>query len=291
MELNEEKIRAYLLRQIANKNKTIVGMMSNEARSYRNGFNNGFNEILSAFSGGLNTGTMERVFDHIAENPKKSYSAYNYFDIDTLIAYNSYLENIIICVDGVAAGYRHMKPTANDFRTGFKTAKEEFRKYAGKEGSGYYNTSKPVTLAYTYRNGYKVLDPKKPMSRDAFAKKYNEKDCQDEVNKYLSIRHNKESRTIGNHVHEYVYNGKKYLLDVVKKEQYTSDEGYGVTYIEARGAIGTLMGTYFQDGSVYEGDLYDLDGELVEMDGGGEVFYANKNFDEKNSYRLGDFEM
>jgi hypothetical protein len=289
MQYNEDMIRDYLLRKIARKNKRISGCLKQVVKSNRGSYNVGFNEILGFFAGGLDGTTMTQIFDHMDRNQTKKYAPYNYFDIDTLNSYDTYLQTILTETDLVAHSNGHKWSTAQDFHKGFAVAKSVWREGMRKSthANGYYNYSKPVSVVKGRQGGYTVLSPKKPMTEEQFEKKYNEGECAKQLYAYLQKKHygidvlveaEVEKEPIEREKYSYIHRGRLIKLDVLKKEYYTDIEGRGLTSITAEGREGRLYTTNYNDGRVYDGDLYDLDGRLVQVDGGGQVFYENKNF-------------
>ena len=286
MQYNEDMIRDYLLKRIARKNRRISGALREVVKSNRGSYNNGFNEILGFFANGLNGETMTQIFEHIENNQTKRYSPYHYFDIDTLNAYDTYLQRILTETDVVAYGLGHKKTTASDFHRGFAEAKSVWRDLAREKSSknGYYNASRPVSVVKGKRNGITVLSPKKPLTDEQFAKRYNEGECAKQLYAYLEMKHRgrdvfapvEEAKK--REVYRFDYRGRTLELDVLEKDYYTDIEGRGLISITAEGREGRLYTTNYNDGRVYDGDLYDLDGNLVQVDGGGQVFYENKNF-------------
>ncbi len=306
MQYNEEMLRAYLLRRVARKNRRISGALKQVVKSNKGSYNNGFNEILSFFCDGLNTETMNEIFNHIENNQKKRYAVYHYFDVDTLNAYDTYLQRILTETDVAAYNVGHKFATASDFSRGFKEAKSVWRGLCRERSSknGYYNISRPVKTAKTVRDGITVLDPKKPMSDEQFAKKYDETECAKELFAYLEMKHHgrdvtaklttepspkqevkKEVVSKKNEtptqakkpeIYMFKYKGEVIPLEVIEKDYFVDEQGTGVTKIVAEGKEGRLYTTHYPDGAIYEGDLYDYDYRLVEVDGGGQVFYPSK---------------
>lgn len=277
MSINQDMIRAYLLRDIANKNSRLSGLMISRLTS-SNDYKIGFNEILHFFAGGKNAITLD-IINNRNNDINKEYAAYYFFDVDTLIAYNQYLQSIISEIDVATYESGHKRASAMDYNKGLKIAQKKLLEQAGTIETGFYNKTNPITLQYKYKDGKRQLDPQKPMSKEQFDKKYNIFFCRKEVEKYLEAKRAmkalKAPAKQGLGTIDYTYRGKKLTLDIVKKEYYTDIEGSGLHYVVAKNNVGTLMGTYNVDGSVYHGDLYDREGRLVEVDGGGEEFFEN----------------
>jgi len=285
MAIDKKKLRAFLLREIASSNKRITSLMYSEAKSRRDCYNSGFNEILTRFAGDEYSESMKIIYNDIARNPKKSYAAYNYFDVDTLICYRAYLQSIITEVEGIALENRHRYPTGRDFRAGLNRVSDNLLKNEISGSAGLYDFKSPVKIAYSTESGSRKLDPQKALSREVFQKKYNYYDCKRELDEYIKVKFDervksKRSQEFATEEDrefiEYRYKGQKHKLVVNSKEYYSDEDGKGVVWIRASGKIGTLYGTYYSSGEVYNGDLYDYDGNVVEVDGGGEVFYESK---------------
>ena len=97
--------------------------------------------------------------------------------------------------------------------------------------------------------------------------------CDTELLAYLEMKHN--GRDIfataevpkKRPVYRFEYKGATLELEVLQQKYYTDIEGRGLTSIVAEGREGRLYTTNYNDGRVYDGDLYDRDGNLVEVDG------------------------
>jgi len=283
MQFDEKKLRAFLLRQVANCNRRIVGIMHDKKTSNRSQYNGGFNEILTTFAGGMYTPALNIIFDNMSANPQKRYSPYNYFDIDTLYAFYKFLNNVIAETDANAYLYGRKYSTAQDFSVGIKNARKILENGHQKKETGYYNKNNPITLAYTNKNGVKILNPEKSMTQEAFDKKYNYYECKKELEEYVSFKHSPAPIQLAEpplnedfdsaDVIEFKHDGTLHKLRVDKREYYTGAQGEPVISIEASADIGTLYAVYNVDGSVYRGDLYDQDGNFLEHDAGGETFF------------------
>ena len=275
MEINETMVRDFLLRQIANKNKRLSGMFKTAFASFRRAYNDGFGEILNWFVGG-NQEPMQIIYEHMDRNPKTKLAAYNYFDIPTLISYDKFLGKILQEADIRSKENGHYSVSNSDYSYAFGSAKSWLRGNAYEAETGFYSRTQPVTLA---RNEEGRLDPRKTMSPQTFEKKYTYTECLRQIDKYNQrqelIRNGIDPDAMEEETIEYTYKGKKLTLAIRSKEYYTDAQGSGLTYIKAIGKEGMLIATYDAAGNIYEGDLYDLDGELVFVDGGGAEFFAN----------------
>ena len=311
MAANQDMIRAYLLRNIADKNNIINGLINSAVKSARLDFNTVFNEVLHFFAGGNNTEPLRLILQYNQDNNKKTPS-YQFFDIDTLIAYDEYLGLLIDKIRDVKDRNKHIVASRQDFVDGFVACKRVVmsRKYklesenfvsGNKEDRKkveHYNPSRPITLMY---KGGKLY-PQRPMTQESFNKKYNVDVCEKEVELYLEEK--VAGKTGTNHEDKlvkrgqvaemvarkqqtksaqykdlgymnYEYKGNNLKLHISKKEYFVDAQGRGVVRIDANNEYGRLFGCYYGDGSVYRGDLFDNDGNVVEIDGGGVVFYPS----------------
>lgn len=297
MQSNDIMIRDYLLKRIARKNRRLSGALRDVVKSNRGAYNIGFNEILGFFANGLNGDVMLQIFSHIEANPSKRFAPYNYFDIDTLYSYDVYLQRILTETEMNARRAGHKWSNASDFINGFYETKSAWRRmlHESTAKNGYYNARRPVGVVRTFLNGKNVLSPKKTLTDEQFAKKYNENECVLALDSYIEMKHipkkvffdsEKQPKTIEEETitfcdvetYTYQYCGDTFKLEVIEKDYYVDSNGKSVIKIVAEGKEGRLYTTNYKDGSVYYGDLYDREGLLVEVDGGGQEFYVNKKF-------------
>ena len=281
MKIDEKMVRAFLLREVANCNRRIVGIVKDCSKSNREVYNTCFNDIFFNFGGSRNNQPQASAYEHMSANPKKSYSIYNYFDIDTLIAYRKYLENIINGVDVKLMKDNRRRATSRDLRESLSESRSLLRSRPGEAITGYYDVKRPVVLAKKKDKDGTHLDPVKPLSREVFDKKYDWKECREELKKYISSKHMEEYQEESYDTIEYNYKGVKLVLEVKSRNYYADAEGRGIVSLRAGAKEGMLFGSYYNDGTIYTGDFYNLDGELVESDCGGEYFYENTQEFEK----------
>ena len=278
----EEMMRDYLLRKIARNNFRISGYLNNGEKSAKNVYSDGFNEILSFFARGLDTAVMKKIYRHMARTENKHYVPYNYFDLDTLISYDAYLESIFQEVDKITTD----DSSSSKFHKGFNIAKNNWRetRHTPSVNNGYYNYDWPIGLMRSRENGCLQLSPKKALSEEQFEKQYDENECINSLGSYMEFKYNSidvknvVDQTQKKEIYLFKYNGKTLELEVVDKEYYVDIEGKALTRITAEGMQGRLYTTNYDNGSVYNGDLYDIEGNIVEFDGGGVEFYPNENF-------------
>jgi hypothetical protein len=286
MEYNVDEIRAYLLRMIANKNHRLSGMIdgankftSNRDPQKAKSYHDVFNKVAETFAGRSNTLDLEQIYEHIQANPKSRFNVYNYFDVDTLVAYNEYLTKFLSMVDLRAYECGRRRATMEDFSYGFSEVGKWLQATAGKEESGFYDKMRPMRIAKKRFKDKMIFNPQKPLSQSAFDKKYNAKACEQSLKNYLQDKHGQKVTSVKDPEYiEYTYKGESFRLPVVSKEYYTDQDARGVVDIVASGREGRLYRTEYSSGEIYKGDLYDFEGNIVQIDVGGEDFYPNSTY-------------
>ena len=143
-----EILHKYMLRRIAEKNIVFSGMsykFRETSKSMRtNIFRNFARGDMSYFSPTTGNINLDYINEDIYENGK-SVSPYNYFDLDTLIAYDNYLERTIdeIYNSREKDGRRYF--LLKDFVDVIDTKVPMFfTKNAGTKETGYYNLNRTI---------------------------------------------------------------------------------------------------------------------------------------------------
>lgn len=285
---DKKMLRQYVKRQISGKNSVIAALSHKfnlkHAIVYR--------DIYSSFikgdlSSSYSDNVLRSIYNHIEENHTKKYTPYNYFDLDTLISFNSYLEHILEETDANRIKARRSFTSQNDFLDAIKNAPQWLIENAGTEETGYYNINK--TIGFLMLNG-KYFMPEKAMSKAEFEKKYNSYFCKKELAEYLGLKYQsivKESKKQNKFEQEdeefeeekeiIEYDNKSYY--VVKKDYYFDKNMFPVKYIIAYCEDGkdTLIGALNLDNTEYFGDLYDNEGnyKMSEEETGIELIRKN----------------
>lgn len=114
---------------------------------------------------------------------------YNYFDVDTLIAYDIYLKKFKELAYNSAKKNFRGNVIQDDFRNARNEMKDFIAKYAGKRESGFYNPIHPIGLATKEQNGESVLNPRQTLKDQSFEKIYNVFDCRKDYLNYLDSKH------------------------------------------------------------------------------------------------------
>lgn len=276
---DEKMLRHYIKRQISAKNSVIAALTYKFDLKHTNIYR----DIYTSFiQGGANysyaNNVLNSIYDHIAENSKKKYTPYNYFDLDTLISFNAYLEHIIDETNLNRQSARRSSTSRRDFIDALEKSPKWLIDNAGTEETGYYNLNK--TIGFLMQNK-RYYSPEKTMSKAEFEKKYNEYFCRRELEEYIYSKHNKKS-TISESVVEAVlekeedmeddieddlrdyleYQGKSYY--VVKHDCYFDINMRPIRDVIAYCVDGrdTLIGTFDMNNDEYIGDLYDDEGNF-----------------------------
>lgn len=259
--IDEKVLREYVRRLIAGQNaelsrmvykfKESTGRMRGEI--YRN-FARGDMSYFSKTTGNLN---LSEINDDIKDSGKKL-SAYNYFDLDTLIAYHKYLEYII----------ENLYTRRNDAGRGYfllsdfedvinKKASTFFNKNYGTEDTGYYSLNKTIVAL---RDSKGKLAPESTMAKKSFTSKYSQVDFPSMLEEYLDAKHPNRNVSQDDEYKSFKFNGKTYFI--YREELYMSAEGNPIKYIVASTNHGTdLRGFFDMAGNVYHGDIYSTDGK------------------------------
>lgn len=260
-------LRNYLRRKIAEKNSEFGGMSSRfmeESKLWRTvifrNFAQGDAGKFSQTTGNIN---LQYIYEDISKN-NKSISPYNYFDLDTLIAYDSYLGQIIECIEDSrkSDGRRYFMPKDFHEAIGRKVSKF-FVKNAGTSETGYYNLSR--TIVPLKDNNNKLIYERTP-GKKAFENNYSEEDCNRLLQKYLSERHlekfeiDEDMESMYESIEIY---GKKFYI--TSTEVYLDANCSPIKYIVAvtEDNCTEIRGFLKLSGEIYYGDVYDTDGNFV----------------------------
>lgn len=179
-EINVELLRKYLRRCIAENNKKIGGICKNfvaEGRAFRN-------DIYREFARGSDY--LYRIDRDIAYRGKKDVAIYNYFDLDTLIAYNKYLEAIIQCTEQnrFRAGRKYSTP--RDISVAIhEQVPKYFIFHKREECTGFYDPEDTITPLVDDRGH---LAYERTPDKRAFESKHNEYQLYQMLADYIDSR-------------------------------------------------------------------------------------------------------
>lgn len=273
MDPNEEIIlRKYLRRKIAVKNFSLSGMTSGfkeDAKILRNNiftcFARGENGAYSATPSNIN---LMDIRDHIRNTGNKM-SPYNYFDLDTLIAYNEYLEKILSSANLNRMKDRRQTFKISDFDTALKyTVPKYFIEHAGEFETGYYDLKCPVKI---FRDERRRPIPERTPDAKSFDKKYPFSYCERLLNQYLEEKHpnvnsiNNSSRESNQETERYdfIYKGQKYLIN--SEKYYLGEDNYTIRYISADSLDNRYRISGYFDLSMQEyiGNIYDMEQNFI----------------------------
>lgn len=291
MEIDTVALSKYLKRLIAEKNRVIGGMSHNfltESRDLRN-------DIYRQFARGGND--LYLIDRDIAYRGKRDISIYNYFDLDTLIAYNKYLDLIIRTMDSNKRFCNRNYFTPKDMGLAIKVQVPKYcLEHAGEVSTGFYNPTHPIT---PLRDEDGKLTYEKTPDKRSFEKKYGLTKMQDMLDEYIDtkvlamqekqskkedIAQEKQSPDTIEYVKTKKANnskksmdeemdilslftlnihGKKYNISHVEK--YFDSNFSPVNYIVGVSDSGRFKVIGFVDieGNEYTGDAYSADGEIV----------------------------
>lgn len=261
-----EILHKYMLRRIAEKNMVFSGMSYKfhetsklmRENIYRN-FARGDMKYFSPTAGNIN---MDNINDDIYKNGK-AVSAYNYFDLDTLIAYDSYLEHVIDEIYNSRENDGRRYFLLKDFSEVIDTKVPTFFiKNAGTKETGYYNLSRTIG---TLKDKNNKITYKRTPDKKSF-EKYSKFECNQLLEKYLKEKHAERSEADGDMdtTHDSIeIHGKKFYI--VKQEVYLNSNFSPIKYIEGvtEDYHTKIMGFVDLSGDVYHGDVYDTEGNYL----------------------------
>jgi len=174
LEKDDKKALEYYLRYIASQhNKKISGLCGIGEHSTI------FNKLVERFCvGSLNNSTvLEKIYYFMGkETFGKDLRPYAFFDIDTLIAYNKYLEKVRTYAKGGTSVSRAIDLAMKDMLSSATPIEE----------NGYYNIKKPVGLRMDEDNSQ--IHPLKRLPSKSFESRYNFSYCENLYDDYLQER-------------------------------------------------------------------------------------------------------
>lgn len=290
---DEKMLRQYMKRQISGKNSIIAGLTHKFACSHREIYSMiHSNFIKGALGQDHSYSVLNRLYRDIELNKTKKFTVYNYFDLDTLIAYQSYLQYIVDEMDNNKIKNGRRYPIREDFLNAIKSAPNWLKDNQNTETTGYYDYYNPVS--FLEDSGY--LRPEKTMSQVDFEKKYNMADAEDKLYKYLDAKHKKpvvkeiaeedpvfekEAKLEGEQL---TYDSQEY--NIIRQDIYYDRDCFPIRNIYAycREGRDTLIGTFDLSGKVYYGELYNSEGgiELGKEFSGVQIIHK-KTYDDPGS--------
>ena len=289
----------YMMKKISENHELVKGLIaeaSNNARDFAV-YNH---EILNKFMGGINTPEYKEIKEH-KERFKLKCAYYNYFDFETLCAYNRFLEKIIEYARREARD-KGGRVTTTVLNNSIDEASKFLLRNINKEGMYYY---KGYAKLARKENGY-ALNPTKTtkmeidplMERlymDYISKYFNDKYRKREVKVVEDVPMVEELKTknvvedivediqVENEfeIFEYSYRGKKLPLKIFKQDYFFSEEGYPIRRIHAASEWGELIACLDQNNEVYCGNLYDDESNILEdREESGEAFFPSRELRE-----------
>lgn len=285
MELNEASIRDVLLRNIADRNKSIASIIGAIHGGKNKEYSNSFTSIVRAFVGN-NRSAMNRI-EGIVEEFDGKYAPYHFFDNDTLWAYDCYLGVLINNIWG-----KNLTPAELD--RAFNKAGQYMIKHSGTASSNFYNADKPITCVKKETAKGRVYAPRKPLSEKEFVKKYgvSSTSCVNDVQKHFMWKKGRLATTKKSadkspviedfQTIKYKYNGKMCTLIVDSQKDYLGEGGVPIKVIKASGKEGVLFTTRTASGKRYNGTIYTSNGNVARNVESGETFYPSKTLGVKD---------
>lgn len=262
-------LRKYLKRKIAEKNIVFNGMsykFKEQSKRMRN-------NIYLTFARGKNSSydmtTSNLNLKYIREDisiAHKDLSPYNYFDLDTLIAYDKYLEIVIDEIYNSREKRGRSYFVIDDFSSVIeRIAPEYLISHAGEKETGFYNINCPIQ---TLQNSFGKITYERTPDKRAFEKNNSKSECEKLLSKYLKEKHSTQENDIQKKEEE-ISEPDFYLKNIgfwIENEQNFLDENnYPIKYIVASSQDNKTHVCGFFDISmnVYHGDVYDFEMNIV----------------------------
>lgn len=284
-------IRKYLRRKIADKNKVIGGMTAKfdiEGAHLRK-------EILREFARG------SKYVRAIEEDMKShsSISMYNYFDLDTLIAYELYLDKVIKFADRNRRNRGKYYLSPRDLHDAIKVQVPKFF-CEGEQTfeTGFYNPNQPITpllgedgkVMYertpdkkTFESKYNLFELEKNLALYMVEKErainsssirvedneisatLPEENSDNKYNAILDKNTQRLDETIDdefeNMGREIEFKGEKYIL--THEEHFFDSDHTPIKYVNGYGEVCKILGYLTYDNQEYVGDVYDDEENIV----------------------------
>lgn len=285
MELNDASIRDVLLRNIADRNKSLASIVGAVHGGRGKEYSNSFTSIVRAFVGN-NRGTMNAI-QEIVDRYEGKYAPYHFFDNDTLWAYDCFLGVLLNEIWG-----KNLRPA--DLDRAFNSAGQYMFKHSGTASSNFYNADRPITCAKKETSRGKVFAPRRPLTEKEFIKKYGvtSSSCVNDIQKHFMWKKGrlatvKKEKEVVLTTEDYEkincrYKGRTITLNVESSDDYLGEDGAPIRSIKASSQDGVLFTTRTLEDRIYNGIVYELDGSGIARDvESGEVFYPSKALEVK----------
>lgn len=262
-------LRKYLKRRIAEKNLVFSGITykyKEDSKRMRSAiFKNFARGKGSYFDSSVGNVNYKYICQDI-QNNKRTVSPYNYFDLDTLIAYDKYLEYIIDELYNTREKAQRGYFLMGDFASVIDEKAPKFlSKFAGSKLSGYYNAD--ATIKTLVDENGKIAYERTP-DKKTFEKKYTKSQCADLLKEYLEIKHPEKNVVENGDSEDESLETMEFndiTFYIIDQKIYMNFEGFPIKYISAKGTkTNTILKGFFNmSGKVYHGDVYSTDGEFL----------------------------
>lgn len=289
----EFEVKRYLMKLISDKYKILRGQLYKAFG--QGGYASAYSEIINKFMGGNYTTERRMINEHKERFSKKGYADYNYFDLESLYSYLTFLTMLTDKINDYTYHNGRREVTSRIYSTALADTIQFFTRNKEQESTGYYTGSVVLSRKegdHAELNPVKTNNDKVDMSKA--------RDYQAFIQEYVESKHRKRTyadvmpaqkestqKTIQLPKVEddpidvivYKYKGRKIKLTIIKEEKFYSENGYPVFRIWAIAPEGRLFRTVDCDDRLYMGALYNADYEEVGgPDESGEVFYPNYDF-------------
>lgn len=261
---NLKIVKQYVMRRIAEKNIVLSRILYSHKESSKilrycinRNFAAGTVSMYDSVESNIN---LNAIYDDI-RNQEKPLAPYNYFDLDTLIAYDKYLESIIDNIyNNRTKGHRNYF-VMEDFQKAIDIDTPNlFKNTTDRKLVGYYNLTCPLQ---TIKDKHGNLTCERTPAKATFSKHHSVLECNNLLKQYLEERHPDLSKKTDDGFETFEFEGREF--NIISSDNYFDEHMHPIKYIVADSQSGNtrLMGFFDMNMRVYHGDLFDLDGELV----------------------------
>lgn len=266
-EIKNRMLGDYLRRLIAGENIILSGMCNKAYGGSQGAFSLVLSEINKSFAASSSAGIDMYNAIKIDSKTRSGVYFYNYFDLDTLVSYYTFLQKIVETIPAVKEKNYHRYLCSDDISFALKESTDWLLKNQNTPATHFYNRNEPIKPLLTSDGKFA---PVRTMSLTVFDKKYpNEKYCQTVLDDYIEKSHNMEEDVIE-------FDGQTYYVE--RAIDYISyPDMRPIQYIEAHSKTSKLIGYVDPFGNSYVGGVSNEDGDFAFYSDGATVYRDRTN--------------
>ena len=256
-------VKQYVMRNIAEKNIVLSRMLYAFKESSKllrfNIYKNFAAGSVSHYSMTESNLNLKYIYEDLKTNGS-TVAPYNYFDLDTLIAYDKYLETVMDNIFNNREKNHRKYFILDDFNRAIDyDTPNLFNKCEDDKIIGYYNHSCPLR---TLKDSAGRVTFERTPSKQSFNKKHTKSECRELFSKYLSERHPVSQNVTSDDCEDLVidFNGMTFVIE--RQENYFDSMSHPIKYLVGTTQSGKtqLRGFFDMNMNPYHGDICDEDG-------------------------------